>query len=256
MAAETFELLNEKEKAIRGVIETLHPTKAQPAIIFLNGFLETKESPITKRLSDSFLKEGYVTVRFDYAYSFSTEELARFTLTNQVQDATQVLEHVIRRGYVDSRQIAVVGYCFGGMAAILLAAFDERVTALQLLNAPYWFEDTHVTRIGEHELSRIKLKRYFHLTHRGKEVRIDYAFIEDGAKKDMARATRNLRQPTLIIHGRQDESIPVMNAQEIHDRVPAKKKLIIIETMRHLPSEKELKQLIPQMIGFLKKHLK
>ncbi len=260
MASERFQLLNEKEQSITGVIETEHPRKKQPAVIILNGFLDTMESPRKKRLAALFRKDGYVTVRFDYAYGFGTGsgEVAMFTLTNQVQDTEQVIAHVMRRGYVDADRIVLLGHCFGSMGAILLSAFDERVKALVALSTPYWFHDTDVTRLEERELARIRLKRYFHLfsENLGKEVRIDYSFFEDGAKKDMARAVRNLRQPLLLIHGRQDASIPVANSQEIYDRTPGEKELHIAEAMAHQPTEKDVTEFYPVVKAFLKKHLK
>jgi len=257
MVTERFELLNEKEQPIKGVIETEHPRKRQPVIIFLNGFLDAMDSARKKKVANDLMKEGYVTVRFDYAYGSGSGDISNFTLTNQIADATAVIDHVMRRGYVDSERIVIIGHCFGGMAAILMSAFDPRVKAVVAISTPYWFEDTRVTRLEEREMARIRLKCYFHLfsENLGKEIRINYSFFEDGMKKDMARAVRDLRQPLLLIHGRQDESIPVANAQEIYDRAPGKKELLIVETMAHQPTTKDVKAFYPRLVAFLKEHL-
>jgi len=260
MVSERFEMLNEKEQSLAGVIETAHPRKKQPAIIFLNGFLDTMDSPAKLPLAEAFQKAGYVTVRFDYTYGFGegSGDRSFFTLSNQVQDITQVVDHVTRRGYVDPDKVVLIGHCFGSMAAILFAAFDDRVKALITISTPFWFSDTRVTRMDEHDLSRIRLKRYFHLysSKIEKEVRIDYTFFEDGLKKDMARAVRNLQQPILLVHGEHDESIPVENSEEIASRVPGEKQLEIVPGLGHNPEWKDLKKLLPLFLGFLKKRLK
>lgn len=259
MVIETFEILNEKEQSLNGSIETLHPRKKQPVVILLNGILDVKESPVKKKIANALLKK-YVVVCFDYTYGFGegSGTAAAFTLSNQVVDIQHVIEHVTRRGYVDPEKVVLIGHCFGGMAAILHASFDERIKAVIAISTPYWFEDTRITRMEERDLSRIKLKRYFHIheDQQEKEVRIDYSFFEDGMKRDMARAVRNLTQPTLIIHGDQDASIPDKNAQEIYDRLPGEKQLEIIENMGHNPNTKDVTKLIELINAFLKQHLK
>ncbi len=260
MVSERFEVLNEKEQSLVGVIETDHPRKQQPVAIILNGFLDTMETGQKKLLSKMLRADGFVTVRFDYTYGFGngTGDVSFFTLTNQVQDVERVIDHATRRGYVDPSKVVLLGHCFGGMGAILLAAFDERVSAVVSISTPYWFEDTKVTRMPDRDLSRMRLKRYFHLHSKrlGKEVRVDYTFFEDGMKKDMARAVRNLEQPLLLIHGENDASIPLANAEEIYNRVPGKKYLEVVDGMEHDPDDPQVKKMYPLIKDFLKKHIK
>jgi pimeloyl-ACP methyl ester carboxylesterase len=153
--------------------------------------------------------------------------------------------------------VILIGHCLGGMASILMAAFDERVKGVIAISTPYTFEETRVTRVDPRDMSRIRLKRYFHLPldDEKKEARIDYSFFEDGTKKDMARAVRNLKQPTLLIHGSNDESIPLENVQEIADRAPGIKGFNIIEGMGHHPIKKDLPTLISLIENFLNEHL-
>jgi len=256
MFSEPFALENEKEETLVGVIETEHPRKKQPVIIFLNGFIDTMETPEKVALAQQFRKEGYVTVRFDYTYGFGkgSGDVSFFTLSNQKADIGRVLEHVSRRGYADPERIILLGHCFGSMAGILFAAFDERVRALIGMSTPFWFTDTGVTRVDEHDLFRFRLKRYFHLHSEklGKEVRIDYTFFEDGRRQDMARAVRNLKRPLLLIHGLQDESIPPANSEEIARRAPCPVTLELLR-MGHVPTSADLKALFPLMRGFLQK---
>ena len=40
---ERFEIINDREEKLAGVIETEHPKKKQPVVIFLNGFLDLLE---------------------------------------------------------------------------------------------------------------------------------------------------------------------------------------------------------------------
>jgi pimeloyl-ACP methyl ester carboxylesterase len=48
----------------------------------------------------------------------------------------------------------------------------------------------------------------------------------------------------------------VSNAREIYERVAGKKELVIIPTMGHHPSEKDIKLIYPSVRAFLKRHLK
>lgn len=260
MVSERFEILNEKEETLHGIIETDKPRSKQPIAIIMNGFLDTKDTAPKNALSELLRNEGYVVVRFDYTYGFGegSGDVSKFTITHVVEDTTRVIDHATRRGYANPDKIVLIGHCFGAMGAIFLAAFEDRVKAVVGISVPYWFEDTKVTKFEDRELSRMKLKRYFHLhtERRDEDIRVDYTFIEDGLKKDMARAVRNLEQPLLLIHGALDESISVENAQEIYDRAPGVKNLEIIEGMRHDPDTRAVKKLYPLIKTFLKKHLK
>lgn len=260
MSSERFQIVNEKDHALNGIIETAHPKKRQPAIIFLNGFLDTMESSRKKLLVELFQKDGFVTVRFDYTFGFGagSGDIASFTLSSQMADISRVIDYVVRRGYVDPEKVILFGHCYGGMAGILQAAFDDRVTLFVSLSAPYEFSDTQLTRFEENELNRMRLKRYFHIYSDAleREVRIDYHFFEDGMKKDMARAVRNFRQPILVIHGGNDESIPLRNAEEIYNRVAGPRELYIVKGMGHHPTLKDIKELFPVVRAFIKKHLK
>lgn len=254
MPSETFSLANEKEELLHGIIETDQPRKKQPAVIFLNGLLGTAESPWRVKLAEKLRKLGFVTVRFDYAYGFGqgSGDPSKFTLGSQVADAQRVLEHTLRRSYVNDN-VALIGHCFGGAGALLMAAFEERITALVIISTPYQMTDTRVTRFDEREMSRIRLKRYFHMCANTSEVRVDYAFFEDAMKKDMARATRNIKQPILIMHGEQDESIPMENSQEIFDRIHSEKQLKMIKGMGHQMTGTPLKQTNKLITEFLQK---
>lgn len=260
MVVETFEILNEKEKRLVGTIETAHPRKRQPAVILLNGFIDHMETRPKKQIAKELLAQGYVVVRFDYTHGFGKGDgtPARFTITNQVEDTQRVIEHVLRRGYVDPDRLVLFGYCFGGMAAIMLGAFDKRVKAVVTLSSPYEFFDTSVTRMTDHDMSRVRLKRYFHLTtpFSEQEERIDYLFLEDGERRDMPRAVRNLNQPLLVMHGDKDERVPIEHAHEIHERSPGKKQFEIIAGMEHAPTPKQVKAALDHTLAFLKKHLK
>jgi uncharacterized protein len=260
MPIEPFEIQNEKEEKLVGTIETKNLRRKQPAIVFLNGFIDTMEAPETKKLAQLFLDGGFAVVRFDYTHGFGAGSgtPARFTITSAVMDTQRVLEHAVRRGYIDGGKIVLCGYSFGGMSAIMTAAFDERVAALITVGAPYDFHDTVFTRLSEHELSRIRLKRYFHIRTplSTEDVRVDYSFIEDGARKDMARAVRNLKQPTLILHGEHDAIVPLDNAQEIYERTNSRKELVVVPKMEHRPSARQVPELYALARAFLKKNLK
>lgn len=260
MPLERFEIQNEKEFLLQGVIETKAPRKRQPVIIFVNGFLDTMDGRGKTTLTKKFLADNYVVVRFDYTYGFGqgSGDPAKFTLSNAVADLERVIEHVMRRGYVDPDRIVLFGYCFGGMASVMLSAFDKRIKAVVTVSCPFEFTDTSLTRKSDHEMSRIKLKRYYHIStpFAEQEQRVDYSFFEDGQRRDMPRAVRNLDQPLLIVHGADDEKIPTENAEEIQARSPGKTELELFEGVQHEPSGRQLTTIYKRVQEFLKKHLK
>jgi|GEM_PF-501402 len=257
---EQIHLVTDRGEELNGAIELQSDNKKKPVIIIAPGFLDSMDEPYILQLTKLFVQEGFVTVRFDYIHGFGEHSSGpeKATLSRQVEDITRVVEHLIRRSYVDASRIFLIGRCMGGVSSVLMSSFDDRIAGVIVINAPMRFEDTSITRKDPKEMSRIRLKQYFHLYHEGlgKEVRINYSFIEDGLKKDMPRAMRNLKQPLLIIHGENDEVVPKNNVESLFKHAIDPKELVVIKGMDHFFEGSQVKKIHSEIIKFLKKHFK
>lgn len=258
--SEPIHIVTDRNEELTGIIEYKPTTKKRPVVVLVPGFLDSQEEEYLKDLSKLFLNNNFVVVRFDYIHGFGSNSPGpeKATLSRQMEDITRVVEHIIRRSYVDATKIFLVGRCMGGVSSVLMSSFDERIAAVVVINSPMHFEDTFFTRKDPREMSRIRLKQYFHLFHEGlgKEVRINYTFFEDGMKKDMPRAMRNLKQPLLIIYGKKDEVVPETNVESLFEHAIDPKELVLMDSLDHDISGAQIKKVHDAIMVFLNKHFK
>ena len=154
---------------------------------------------------------------------------SRSTISQRSRDLERIVAYAKRRSYVDDKRIVVLGHSYGAMTALAMEGFNHVLAALVLISTPARIEETRLTRMSEHEFSRVKLKRYFHIPlDDGKEARINFTFLEDGMKIDMDRAARNLNTPALFIHGEKDESVLSASTQRMFERAIGPKELALL----------------------------
>jgi 8-oxo-dGTP pyrophosphatase MutT (NUDIX family)/predicted alpha/beta hydrolase family esterase len=107
-------------------------------------------------------------------------------------------------------RVVLIGSSLGGFVAAQLAAIDPRVSALVLLAPAFELETRWRQRLGESGwrdwAQRGWLETLDHTT--GKLERVDYGFLEDLRTFDQ-RGLPELRVPTLILHGKQDEVVDI-----------------------------------------------
>lgn len=259
METESFTIVNENEHDIVGQIQREKKAGKSPCVIFSPGVLDTAKTPYIKALSKKFLENGWVVVLFDMTNSFgeSGGRSEDVTITQRIDDLEKVVNYAKRRSFVNDKKITVIGHCYGGMTALAMEGFKHILAAMAIISVPARIEETKLTRKSSHEMMKIKLKRYFHVHHdtTGEEVRINYAFLEDGIKIDMDRASRNLDTPTIFFHGAKDDSIPLANTERMHNKAIGKKELVVIPSMEHEVKGAAITKIYKETVAFFDKVL-
>ena len=113
----------------------------------------------------------------------------------------------------DPRERAVVfGSSLGGLTAARLAERDPRVTALVLLAPAFQLVERWKIALGDGftEWQRTGSREVLDYTT-GKPARVDFGFVEDAAAIDIGFP--DVRVPTLILHGIDDDVVPIDHAR-------------------------------------------
>jgi pimeloyl-ACP methyl ester carboxylesterase len=106
------------------------------------------------------------------------------------------------------------GSSMGGLAAARLAEQDPRILALVLMAPAFGFVDAWRRRLGPEGWEKWRREGLeVHDYARKTMVRVDFGFIED-AEAVERRGPPDVRVPTLIIHGRRDETVDVAVSRE------------------------------------------
>jgi len=172
---------------------------------------------------------GFLTVIFNFRGAGESE--GNFDMRGWTSDLEAVLDYVYDMGEVHRERISLVGFSAGAAAAIYVAAQDPRVSSVVSCACPT------ISRIG---------------TDRGLAQRMIAEFREVGIIKDddfppsledwmagfnhvysVEWVSRLAPRPILLIHGTDDDIVPVDSSRDLFHSAKEPKELIIIQSAGH-----------------------
>jgi len=134
--------------------------KNPPAVLYLYGYKDDTDRFKDNRWCERATKDGYAAVGFVSALSASrfhdrpmrqwfVSELQE-SLGSTVHDVKFILDYLAQRGDIDMNRIGMFGQASGGSIAILAAAADPRIKAVDVLDPwgdwPVWLEKSRVAQ--------------------------------------------------------------------------------------------------------------
>ena len=191
----------------------------------------TKNSEKLVSLGRDLAIRGFLALRFDFAYvGESSEKFEDITYRGEVDDLRAAWSFM-RDRY--SGGIGILGSSMGGTVALLFAAEEPGVAALVTIAAP-----VHPEAFPGRVLSRDALQKW---RERGftfyNRQRLNSALLEDLEMINVVESARKIGCPVLIIHGDNDEIVPVEEALELNACISGEKKLLILRGTDHRLSD-------------------
>ena len=133
-------------------------------------------------------------------------DFANLSLSRQIAQGTALLDR--------DRPATVIGSSFGGLTAAWLGERLPQIDRLVLLAPAFGFPGSWRSRLGDAALQRWQATgtlRVFHYGDRTERV-LNYGFLEDGDRYAWQTLARPI--PTLILHGKGDETVPISVSQD------------------------------------------
>lgn len=221
-----------------------------PGLVLCHGFPSGPRGAATSaqtypQLADRIAQEtGLVVLAFNFRGAGGSE--GQFSLAGWLDDLRAAIDHLLTDQGVDDVWLA--GFSTGGALAICAAGEDERVRGVVGAAAPADF----------HEWAASPRRFLDHVREVG--VVTDPAFPPD--LEAWARELREIRptaliakippRPILLIHGSDDDAVPVSDARVLADASHASAELRIVSSaghrLRHDPRAMAL------LLGWLQRH--
>lgn len=246
MRSDTVRLRNERDMEIAGIIthpdEVEHddPADQRPGVILSHSFTGYKEIPHLKALADRLASEGFIALRFDFTDCVGESDgtCEDMKLSNQITDLKSALSFFESRGDVDEKRVGLAGHSLGGMTSILVAAEDDRPSALVPIAAPANAECEKLFQ--GNEIDRWERAGHIHFpTYKRGEVKIGWQFYEDLQQYDALDAMPDIDIPVRFVHGTDDDIVPLSNSESMYDRSNDPRDLKRVEGADHLFSGKK-----------------
>lgn len=173
-------------------------------IIYLHGFASSPASRKAVFLASRLRDRGYeVSIP-----ALDRGDFPNLTIGGMLQLVTPMLE---------SAPAILIGSSLGGYLAALLAARSNNVKKLVLLAPAFGFHDLWTNELGPEKMAKWQHDGSMNVFHYATacEAPIRYNLIADAAQYE---PFPEFPQPTLIVHGTNDNVVPIANSDRIAEQ--------------------------------------
>jgi uncharacterized protein len=228
-AAQPFVLSRPGGGVLHGLLDLPRAPGRRPAVVICHGFKGFMEWAFFPPLARLLAERGFVAVRFNLSGAGMrpgderVSDPAAFranTHSAEVADLRRVMEAAgteVGAGRIDAGRIGLLGHSRGGGAAILAAALPpwrERVRALVT-----WAAISRVDRYTAEEKRRWRQAGELGVVNSrtGQRLELGAGLLDDvesqgSGSLDILAAAGRRSAPWLIVHGEEDETVPVEEA--------------------------------------------
>jgi len=228
---------NSRGSRLCGILANPTSNKNGPIMILCHGFSTSKDSSTYVRLEKILHGEGISTFRFDFfAHGESEGEFEDITISEAVDDILNAIRFLKESGY---SKIGLVGSSFGGLASVIAASKTDDLFVLALKSPVSDDLGKLVAQESRQEIETWKERGFIYYTSGdGRGLKLNYSFFEDDEKVNGYEAAKKIKIPTLIVHGDNDESVPIEQSEKIVGLID-NSRLEVIESADHRYSKPE-----------------
>ena len=222
--------------------------KKNTFLIFLHGFMSDLEGKKPRTLH-TFAKQnklGFLALE----YSGHGKSSGKFTEGN-ISKWSQQTNYLIKK-IVKKNKIVFVGSSMGAWITLNLIRRLSKQTIgfVGIGSAPEFLEKLMWKKFSKKMKQDIKKNGVINLKHGKYEYPITYQLIKDGRKNRIFNKSYRQSIKITMIHGKNDESVPVIYSKKILSLFKnAEKKLVIIKSGDHSLSK-------PKWLNIIKKEIK
>ena len=219
----------------------------KPVIIFSHGFKGFKDWGHFPLVARWFAAQGFAFVRFNFSHNGTTPQepadfanLDNFGKNNfsiELHDLDDVIHWVEANSnehQFDKEKIYLIGHSRGGGISIIKASEDERIKKIVTWASVADFESR--MRVDGFEEWKKTGVTYIPNARTNQNMPLYFQFYEDLDRNRerllIKKAAKKLNKPFLIVHGTEDDTVSVNEANALHQWA-AGSRLCLIENADH-----------------------
>lgn len=225
---EQISFANSQGVTLHGTLVTSHE-QSQKIIIMSHGFMADREQRgIFTEAAKAFRKKGFASFRFDYSGSGQSESTS-ISVSKHVDDLNCALDLMLTNGF---NSIGFLGYSLGALYSLL--SYRNDVVKTLVLWAPVTASKVPTKLKEESVQKELNTKGYTTLTSKhGKNFIIEKAYLEERLAINQKKILEPLTCPVLIIHGRDDKTVPIKYSYDAEQILSPESRLWVIEECDH-----------------------
>jgi len=195
-------------------------------MVFLPGYLDSKDYYSFKEFSKSVAKLGFISARFNPTGTWeSGGTIADYSITQYIADIEAVINFV-KSTHKNLKNIILIGHSIGGLVGIAYAATHKEVSMIIPIEPPQtksW--STKTARISQRDLPFEPEKE--------REYKTPYSYAIDSKKYNAKELVSKVTVPIYLITGEKDKVILPKTVEEIYNNANEPKQFIILKNVGH-----------------------
>ena len=230
LKTKSFIIKGSREKEILLDVTFNNNSVKKQVVIFSHGFKGFKDWGPFNKMAKSFANENFFFLKFNFSHNGTSigdpcnfNDLESFGNNNfsiELDDLNLVINWIIHNksfaNEIDINNINLLGHSRGGAISILKASEDNRINKIISWASPSDFAN----RMDDSKISLWKEKgvAYVFNSRTNQNMPMYYQFYEDCIKNskriDIKIACKNLNIPHLVIHGTDDPTVSINDAND------------------------------------------
>ncbi len=204
-----------------------------PLVIFCHGYKGFKDWGAWHLVAEAFANAGFCFLKFNFSHNGGTVEqpidfpdlnaFAENNFSHELDDIDRVIT-AIKNGNENLTQkisdISIIGHSRGGGIALIKAEDDNRIHKVVTWASVSDFKPRFQENTENFEKWKETGVTYVENSRTKQQLPHHFQFYEDYKANEnlfsIKRAVQHLSVPLLIIHGEEDETVPIKEAQAIH----------------------------------------
>jgi len=226
---------------------TLHlpDEPAQNGVVLGHCFTCTRHTTILRRLAQDLAGAGFIALRFDFSGNGQSEgEFTQSTYSKQITEMQTATDLVVSNG---AEWIGMAGHSMGGLISFLAAAQTTAVNAvcaigsrLSGMRATYFLSGTQrdiLENTGE-----------VTFTSRGRFLTLTNDFFAEADRLNPSDLLKSFPKPLMMVHGDQDEIVPVQEAYKAQALSDNGMELVVVEGADHMFSREDHRDRVSALV--------
>jgi uncharacterized protein len=224
---------------------SFHPgIRSEDLVILGHGVTGNKDRPLLVAVAKGLAKRGWPCLRFSFSGNgASGGEFEESNISKELGDLSSVLSAV-----PPDVRVAYIGHSMGAAVGVMTAANDLRIRALVSLAGM-----THTAEFVKREFG--DQVPGAGLMWDDEDCPLSRAFVDDlTGIGDTLTAAAAVRQPWLLVHGTEDDVVPLQDSLDAQRAAGTDVELVQIAGAGHVFDEATYPQVVEEIDGWLRKY--
>ena len=217
---------------------------SQHIVVLGHGVTGNKDRPFLVELADNLSNAGIPTIRFSFSGNGNSDgEFTQSTISKEIGDLASVLD------VLDNHTICYVGHSMGGAVGVLSASQDNRIKLLVSLAGM-----VETKAFAQREFGDVTPDKGFMWDE--PTCPLSQAYMDDLTQiNTVVDCASKISVPWLLVHGTEDDVVPIEDSQKIYAQANEPKELLTIEDANHVFSDDSLNPMVEKVVDWIRDQL-